>query len=185
MENDAKHRINYRNLPQLFLKARDSLMSHFRPILNHFGVTEQQWRILRVLDEHGQLEPRELCEMCQIMSSSMAGVLARMEETGLIQRKRVAEDQRRVLVRLAPDGDRLMSRMAPMIDLQYRHLEKAFGKQAIDALAQALEGFIATEGTPVEHVALPEDMRHPEGHDASAQSSSESGMAGRRKTIEK
>ncbi|WP_052452231.1 homoprotocatechuate degradation operon regulator HpaR [Noviherbaspirillum autotrophicum] len=155
MENDVKHRINYRNLPQLFLKARESLMSHFRPILNHFGVTEQQWRILRVLDEYGQLEPRELCEMCQFLSSSMAGVLARMEETGLIQRNRVAEDQRRVLVRLAPEGDALMSQMAPMIDLQYQHIEQAFGKRAIDELFKALEGFIAAEGESVEHVSLP------------------------------
>lgn len=179
MEPDVKHRINYRNLPQLFLKARDSLLSHFRPILNHFGVTEQQWRILRVLDQHGQLEPRELCEMCQIMSSSMAGVLARMEETGLIQRNRVAADQRRVLVRLAPAGDALMRRMAPMIELQYQHLEKAFGKQAMDDLVQALEGFIATEGTAVERVELHAEARSP------AKQDSEGGAASRHKAVKK
>jgi hypothetical protein len=39
--------IRYPNMPQLLLKARDSLLQHFRPILNHFGVTEQQWRIMR------------------------------------------------------------------------------------------------------------------------------------------
>lgn len=154
-ERDMKHRIAYRNLPQLFLKARDSLMSHFRPILNHFGVTEQQWRILRLLDEHGQLEPWELCDRCQIFSSSMAGVLARMEEIGLIQRSRVAEDQRRVLVRIAPDGDRLMREMAPLIDLQYQHIEQAYGKRGIVALFEALEKFIAAEGDAVERVELP------------------------------
>ena len=85
-------RITHRNLPQLFLKARESLLLHFRPILNHFGVTEQQWRILRVLDEHAQLEPREMCELCQILSPSMTGVLSQMEELGLIERQRVAAD---------------------------------------------------------------------------------------------
>ena len=30
--------IRYPNMPQLLLKARDSLLQHFRPILNHFGV---------------------------------------------------------------------------------------------------------------------------------------------------
>ena len=94
-----KHRIAYRNLPQLFLKARDSLMSHFRPILNHFGVTEQQWRILRLLDEHGQLEPRELCDLCQIFSSSMAGVLGSTTATvspGPTPRLASAEARRRL-----------------------------------------------------------------------------------------
>jgi homoprotocatechuate degradation regulator HpaR len=137
------------------LKARESLMSHFRPILNHFGVTEQQWRILRLLDEHGQLEPRELCELCQIFSSSMAGVLVRMEETGLILRNRVAEDQRRVLVRLAPGGTRLLGAMAPLIELQYQHIEKRFGKRATAQLIEELEGFIAATGDSVQRVELP------------------------------
>ena len=116
-------RITHRNLPQLLLKARDALMSHFRPVLNHFGVTEQQWRILRALDEHGQLEPRELCELCQILSPSMAGMLARMEELKLVERSRVAADQRRVMVRLAEKGDRLIDEIAPLIERQYRLLE--------------------------------------------------------------
>lgn len=150
-----KHRIAYRNLPQLFLKARDSLMSHFRPILNHFGVTEQQWRILRLLDEHGQLEPRELCDMCQIFSSSMTGVLVRMEETGLILRSRVAQDQRRVLVRLAPKGTRLLQAMAPLIELQYQHIEQGFGKRATAELIRDLEGFIAATGDSIQHVEIP------------------------------
>ena len=61
MASNLTPRITYRNLPQLFLKARESLMAHFRPILKHFGLTDQQWRILRALDEYSQLEPREIC----------------------------------------------------------------------------------------------------------------------------
>ena len=33
-------------------------MSRFRPVLNQHGVTEQQWRILRVLLDEDGLEPR-------------------------------------------------------------------------------------------------------------------------------
>ncbi len=130
-------------------------MSHFRPILNHFGLTDQQWRILRVLDEHTQLEPREICSLCQILSSSMAGVLARMEELALIERQRVVGDQRRVVVRLAPKGDQLVRQMAPLIDLQYQHIEQAFGKQIFDDLFTSLEAFVDAQGNPVLQVALP------------------------------
>jgi homoprotocatechuate degradation regulator HpaR len=156
------HRITHRNLPQLFLKARDSLMSHFRPVLNHFGVTEQQWRILRALDEHEQLEPREICDLCQILSPSMAGVLARMEETGLVERRRVAADHRRVLVRLAPKGDQLIDEIAPLIEAQYQLIEQACGKQILDDLSSALEGFIAAQSAPVPHVELPAAGRRPQ-----------------------
>lgn len=148
-------RITHRNLPQQLLKARDALMSHFRPVLNHFGITEQQWRILRALDERGQLEPRELCELCQILSPSMAGMLARMEETGLVRRTRVAADARRVMVSLAPQGDALFDAIAPLIDQQYRLMEKAWGKRVVDDLSRALEDFIAAQDTEVPQVALP------------------------------
>lgn len=160
MEFTVSRRITHRNLPQQLLKARDALMSHFRPVLNHFGVTEQQWRILRALDEHGQLEPRELCELCQILSPSMAGVLARMEEIGLVRRERVAADARRVMVSLAPQGDRLFDEIAPLIERQYRLMEKAWGKRVVDDLSQALEGFVAAQETPVPQVELPGGPRH-------------------------
>ncbi len=149
------YRITHRNLPQLFLKARDALMAHFRPVLNHFGVTEQQWRILRALDEHGQLEPRELCELCQILSPSMAGVLARMEELKLVERQRVAADARRVQVRLGEKGDRLIDEIAPLIQQQYRLMEEAWGKGVVDDVTDALEGFIAAQATEVPQVELP------------------------------
>jgi len=149
------NRFTHRNLPQQLLQARDALMGHFRPILHHYGLTEQQWRILRALDEHAQLEPRELCALCQILSSSMAGILARMEEIGLVQRIRVEADQRRVLVSLAPKGDALIDEMAPLIELQYQYLEQALGKKSLEALSGALEGFIGAQVTPVRRVALP------------------------------
>jgi homoprotocatechuate degradation regulator HpaR len=152
---NVAQRFTNRNLPQQLLKARDALMAHFRPILHHFGLTEQQWRILRALDEHGQLEPREICTLCQILSSSMAGILARMEETGFVQRARVDADQRRVLVSLAPKGDTLIGEMAPLIELQYQYLEQAFGEPLLKALSDALAGFIDTRAKPVLRVVLP------------------------------
>lgn len=165
METELSPRITYRNLPQLLLKARDRLMSNFRPTLNHFGITEQQWRILRALDEYEQLEPREICEMCQILSPSMAGVLARMEDLGLISRTRMPEDQRRVMVRLAAKGDKLVTKIAPLIDARYHELEKAFGKQAFNDLFKALEDFIEADlrqgAAAKQPPALPEETSTP------------------------
>jgi homoprotocatechuate degradation regulator HpaR len=150
-----KPKVSYRNLPQRFLKARDCLMAHFRPILNHFGLTDQQWRILRLLDEQAQLEPHEICHLCQIHSASMAGMLARMEELGLIQRSRVEGDLRRVSVRLAPKGDQLVSQMAPLIDLQYLLIEEALGRDVLEGLFNSLETFIGAQNDRVQHIELP------------------------------
>ena len=154
MELRLKKFINYPNLPHRFLKARESLMEHFRPIMNHFGLTEQQWRILRALDEHGKLEPREICEMCQFSSPSMAGMLARMEEVDLITRSRILGDQRRVMIHLSERGISILSQIAPLIDLQYSYIEQSCGKKIIAELFKVLEEFTELAKKPVKHVDL-------------------------------
>lgn len=155
MTSTLKPRITNRNLPQRFLKARECLMAHFRPILHRFGLTDQQWRVLRVLDTHGQLEPREICSQCQIHSASMSGVLARMEEQGIILRQRLEGDQRRVVVRLSPKGDQLAHEVAPLVDLQYQQIEQVLGAQVLDDLFNALEAFLQVQNQPIPPVALP------------------------------
>jgi homoprotocatechuate degradation regulator HpaR len=155
MKSQSKQRVSHRNLPQRFLKARESLMNHFRPILKHFGLTDQQWRILRLLDEYGQMEPHALCEQCQIHSASMAGMLARMEEQRFVLRGPVEGDMRRVSVRLTPKGEQLVSEMAPLIDLQYLLIEDALGKDVLESLFNSLEAFIAAQDNAVQLIDLP------------------------------
>jgi homoprotocatechuate degradation regulator HpaR len=155
MEKHMTHFITYPNLPQRMLKARDGLMAHFRPILNHFGLTEQQWRILRALDEYGQLEPREICDMCHISSPSMAGILMRMENAGLIERDGIQGDQRRVNVHLSQKGKKLLGKIGPLIDLQYSYLEQACGKQIFVDLFAVLDKFIELKDQPIKQVDLP------------------------------
>ena len=136
------HAPSRRNLPLLLLRAREGVMSHFRAILNQHGLTEQQWRVLRALLDQSPLEPRQICETCQLLSASATGVLARMEELGLVRRVRMAEDQRRVRVSITPKSRALARRMAPLIDAQYRELERALGgellQQVYDTLDQLL-----------------------------------------------
>ena len=128
--------LRHRNLPQLMLQAREALMAQFRPILNENGVTEQQWRIIRALLTHGPLEPRQLCELCQISSPSIVGVLLRMEEAGFVVRERMVEDQRRVRVSVTARSRQLGRRMIPTIEERYASIERQVG---VDTLQQAYD----------------------------------------------
>jgi hypothetical protein len=38
-----------RSLPMALLKAREAVMVRFRPSLRAHGLTEQQWRVLRIM----------------------------------------------------------------------------------------------------------------------------------------
>jgi homoprotocatechuate degradation regulator HpaR len=135
--------LRHRNLPHLLLRSRETLMAHFRPLLAEHGLTEQQWRILREIVDQGPLEPRQLCEACSISSPSIVGVLARMEETGLVARERMAHDQRRVKVSLTPRSRRIAQKLVPLIEKRYEMLEKALGLRSIQEVYDALDALLA------------------------------------------
>jgi homoprotocatechuate degradation regulator HpaR len=136
----------HRNLPQLMLQAREALMTQFRPILNENGLTEQQWRVLRALLINGPLEPRQLCAACQISSPSITGVLVRMEEAGLVERRRMEDDQRRVQVSVTPRSRQLGRRMFPAIDAQYGRIEEIVGVDALSHVYDVLDALLGALG---------------------------------------
>ncbi|EBU8132120.1 homoprotocatechuate degradation operon regulator HpaR, partial [Salmonella enterica subsp. enterica serovar Java] len=47
-------------LPIALLRARETVMAQFRPMLARHDLTEQQWRVIRALAEHGQIDASEL-----------------------------------------------------------------------------------------------------------------------------
>ena len=142
-------RFAHRNLPMLLLRAREGVLAHFRPILKAHGVTEQQWRIVRVLMERGRpLEPREIVELCCISSPSLAGILARMDELKLVRRERVGHDQRRVWVSLTPTSRRLAARMAPQIEAIYRSIEAHIGADFTARFYRTLDELITMMDEP-------------------------------------
>jgi homoprotocatechuate degradation regulator HpaR len=142
-------RFGHRNLPMLLLRAREGVLAHFRPILKAHGITEQQWRIVRVLMEAGPLEPRQIVGLCCISSPSLAGILARMDEMGLVARERVDHDQRRVKVSLTPASRRLAARMAPQIEAVYRDIEAHIGADFTARFYRTLDELITMMDEPV------------------------------------
>jgi homoprotocatechuate degradation regulator HpaR len=145
-QNNPTAALRHRNLPHLLLRARETLMAHFRPLLSEFGLTEQQWRVLRELLEQGPLEPRQLCGACSISSPSIVGVLLRMEETGLITRERMAHDQRRVRVSLTARSRKLAQQLIPRVEQRYQALEASLGLGSIQEVYDALDALL--ERTP-------------------------------------
>ncbi|WP_186101141.1 homoprotocatechuate degradation operon regulator HpaR [Burkholderia gladioli] len=133
--------IDHRNLTMLLLEARETLIGRFRPILKEVSLTEQQWRIMRLLDGEpkGELEAGQIAKRCCILSPSLTGVLERLERDGMITRMRSTEDQRRLLVALTERSRQLVRRIAPRIDDQYRQLEQQLGSDTLRDVYSALD----------------------------------------------
>jgi homoprotocatechuate degradation regulator HpaR len=135
----------HRNLPRLLLQARESVMAHTRPSLRGHGLSDQQWRVLRVLGEHGTVETGRVAREAYILGPSLTGVLARMERDGLVRRERDPADQRRTVVEATPRGLKLVEKLSHTIEAHYAWMEKSLGKEKLSHLYELLDEVIELE----------------------------------------
>ncbi|MEH6575467.1 MAG: homoprotocatechuate degradation operon regulator HpaR [Amphritea sp.] len=127
------------SLPLQLLKARESAMAFFRPILQEHSLTEQQWRVLRALFEHEELESKQLAETCCILSPSLTGIIKRLEQQGLIQRRKSEEDQRRILISMTPKARDLFERLSPEVEQHYQRMASQFSAEKVEQLKSLLQ----------------------------------------------
>ncbi|EYR78701.1 MULTISPECIES: homoprotocatechuate degradation operon regulator HpaR [unclassified Shinella] len=140
---DSLPRERRRSLAIGLLKAREAVMSHFRPILADHDVTEQQWRVIRVLSQAGTLDATEVAEKAFILAPSLTRMLRSLEERGLITRHKDKEDGRRVLLRLAPAGQAVIDEVMPDSRRVYADIDARFGAERVEALLDMLEELAA------------------------------------------
>jgi homoprotocatechuate degradation regulator HpaR len=139
----------HRNLPRLLLEAREAVMLHTRPSLREQGLSDQQWRVLRVLGEHahdsGGVETGRVATEAFLLGPSLTGVLARMERDGLIERQRCPQDARRTVVRATAAGLAKVHALSQTIEAHYSWMAQHLGPSQLTALYHLLDQLIALE----------------------------------------
>jgi homoprotocatechuate degradation regulator HpaR len=135
----------HRNLPRLLLQARESVMAHTRPGLRSHGLSDQQWRVLRVLGELGTVETGRVAREAFILGPSLTGVLTRMERDGLIRRERDPVDQRRTVVEATAKGRKIVEKLSHSVEAHYAWMEKSLGREKLGQLYRLLDEVIELE----------------------------------------
>ena len=150
----------HRNLPRLLLEAREAVMLHTRPSLRAHGLSDQQWRVLRVLGEHaherGGIETGRVASEAYLLGPSLTGVLTRMERNGLIERQRCVQDARRTVVRATAAGLAKVQALSQTIEAHYVWMEQHLGKAQLTRLYDLLDQLIALE-VPEADATVPDD----------------------------
>ena len=153
----------HRNLPRLLLQAREAVMAHTRPGLRQHGLSDQQWRVLRVLGEHAHeregIETGRVAREAYLLGPSLTGVLTRMERDGLIERERSAQDARRTVVRATAQGLAKVQALQQTIEAHYVWMEQNLGKTKLTELYALLDEVIALETPETE---TPEELAEEE-----------------------
>lgn len=98
-----------RSLPIALLRARERVMGPIRALLSGADMTEQQWRVLRVVQESGPIDPTQIAEKACLLLPSLTRILQKLEEKQLISRERDTEDRRRQVVQIAPAGAQIIA----------------------------------------------------------------------------
>jgi DNA-binding MarR family transcriptional regulator len=135
MPVDAPER---RRLPPLLRRAWYGLNQAFRRRIAHLNITPDQFTVMRILLEAGAngLTQRELTQAMSSDPNTVASLLRRMEEAGLIDRKPHERDRRAHQIHLRPGGKRKYTAA--------RQIAVALQCEILNTLPEARrEGFLA------------------------------------------
>ncbi len=69
----AESRHESRQLPVLVHRAREALSVHFRKAFLSYGLTDLQWRVLRILSQSGEISIPELADRSCLMGRACRG----------------------------------------------------------------------------------------------------------------
>jgi DNA-binding MarR family transcriptional regulator len=89
--------------------------TYSRQLLTEHGLSSPQIGTLRVLARQGRSTPTELAEALHLSPQTMAGILQRLEQRGLIQRQRHAGDRRSFVVQMTPEGQKAEAKAPPLL----------------------------------------------------------------------
>ena len=127
------------SLTLALLEAREALMTHFRPELNDIGLTEQQWRIIRTLAQYDEMDSTSLADKACILKPSLTGIINRLLETGLINRRRSDTDQRFSYISLTDAGQEIFAKMSVRMEERYRFIQDSLGDEKMQQLLSLLK----------------------------------------------
>ena len=120
-------------------------MVRFRPLLQDYGLTEQQWRVLRALEARGTMTATSLSNACAILAPSMTRIIRRLVETEFVTAERSDSDHREIEVRIAPRGTEVVADLGPEMERQYLEIRDSLHPDDYAALTRALKNLIAID----------------------------------------
>ena len=128
------------------LRAREALMSRFRPILAEHGLTEPQWRVLRALSEVREMSVTETAEITMLLLPSVSRIVRDLEARGLIARMSHGRKANQFHLKIQPEGRQLLKKLAPKADACLGGIATEYGSDKLQELQVLLEQFAALNG---------------------------------------
>ena len=137
--NDFSH-----TLPIRLLRARHAAVSQFQPIFRKYNVTEQQWRVLRMVTSASAMTAGELSQAIFISMPSLSRIMQSLEARGLIHRRANEDDLRKTMVSSTSAAQAMVAEAEIWSDKRYSDIAQWFGKERLEHLQQLLDDLVQT-----------------------------------------
>ncbi|MDB5461061.1 MAG: transcriptional regulator, MarR family [Caulobacteraceae bacterium] len=121
-------------------------MAPIRPALREAGLTEQQWRVLRVLVDEGDTDPSGLAEAGLLYAPSVTRILKELVDRGLIVRTLDPTDGRRSIITATANGRALVETTARKTAVILQAYAESFGPERLAALQGELRELVGLIG---------------------------------------
>jgi len=113
MKRDARAESTEKDALLSILKAADRVHRYFQGLMGPWGLTAQQFNVLRILRGAGPegLPTLDVGERMVEKTPGITRLLDRLEEKRLVRRERCAADRRQVLCYLTDEGNALLAEL--------------------------------------------------------------------------
>ena len=107
------------------------------------GLSHQQAMIVRLLAHGKTLKVSDLCREMSLTKGTVSGILARMEEGGLIEKYKEGRDRRNTFVRFTDQGRLFASGSRGILADSFDRLFAGFTEEEIQETQDSLSGILA------------------------------------------
>lgn len=150
-------RDDQRSLPIALLRAREAVMQYLRPYHRKGKITEQQWRVLRVLYLEGEMDATELAGRSFLLAPSLSRILRDLEASDHVRRRTSDTDSRHSLLSLSAKGTAVVAKAAPFVDRIHQEIVERFGVGRANQLLKLLTELERALAMPEADAAQPKD----------------------------
>jgi DNA-binding MarR family transcriptional regulator len=148
------------------MRAFHHINREMAPVYKPLGLDFGLFDVLATLRRSGPLPPRELHDWCMVSSGGMTARLDRLEQLGLVERKRDPDDRRSLLIELSPAGLALIDELivshvsrekklvSPLTAAEQKQLAGLLGRFLITLESEPAGDRAASNGRPAESTTI-------------------------------
>ncbi len=111
---------------------------HTKALNKEYQVSAPQLNCLMALFKNGPLPPSQIARYILVESSTVTGIIDRLEQKGFVKRIRSSQDRRKIFIELTDSGRTLASCAPPPIQLKLHDGLKKLNHQELDKILEVL-----------------------------------------------